>query len=180
MSNLVKTISTRINGEAKRLIKFLRFGRSDIQEKNQVLPYGFDSNPIKDLTALYISTEEIGNDIIVGYINTNQIANEGESRMFSTDSDGNLQIDIHIKNDGTIEFGDNSDNLVRFSELETAFNELRSDFNALVTAYTSHIHITTATVGATAVPGIISPTLATGTISTANMSGSKIVELKTS
>lgn len=174
-----KVISTRIVN-SKRLVKFLGIGRSDVQEKNEVGPFGIDSNPVKDMVAIMAPTSEIGKDVIIGYINTNQMAEVGETRLFSTDLDGVEQIFIHLKNDGNIEFGDNADNLVRFSKLKLEFDNLKNDFNSLVTAYNSHVHITTATVGATAVPGIISPTTSTGTPSTADISPSKIDELKCS
>lgn len=180
MSSIITVISTRIVDQSKRLIKVLKSGRDDIQEKNQILPYGFDSNPIKDVRGLYVETTEVGIEVIVGYVNTNQEVEPGESRIFSTNDAGDVQIFITLKKDGTIEFGDNADNLVRFSELQTAFNELKSDLNSLVTAYNSHIHITTATVGATPVPGIIAPTVSTGSPSTADISSAKIDELKCS
>lgn len=174
-----KVISSRLTG-SKRLIKFLGVGRNDVQEKPESMPYGIDSSPIKGMVAIMASTGEIGKDVIIGYINANQIADVGETRLFSTDADGVLKIAIHLKNDGTIEIGGDANNLVRFTELKSGFDQLKSDVNSLITAYNSHIHITTATVGATPVPGILSPTISTGTPTTASIDSSKIDELKCS
>lgn len=159
-------------------IKFLGSGKSDVQEKNQIAPFGIDSNPIKDMIAIYMPTSEIGREVVVGYINKNQIADIGEIRIHSTDADGNDSISLHLKNDGTAEFGGDSDFMVRYSALETAFNELKADFNSLVTKYNSHIH---PFVGlAAGVPGFTTPTTTTETPSTADITGAKIDEIKTS
>lgn len=155
-------------------------GTDDVQEKNEVSPFGVDSNPIKDMIAIYAPTSEIGSEVIIGYINKNQIADIGEMRIFSTDADGVEKISIHLRNTGQAEIGGTGDNLVRFNKLNDSFEQLKSDFNNLVTLYNSHIHITTATVSATPVPGVISPTLSTGTPSAADMSLSKINELECS
>ena len=79
---------------------------------------------------------------------------------------------------GIIELNGNADFVTAFTDMQTAFNTLKTDLNNLITAYNSHIHITTATVGASATPGIISPTVAIGTPSTADMSGAKVDTVK--
>jgi hypothetical protein len=176
MINVTKTISTSIKN-AVRFVKFLRMGKSDVQECRQASPFGVDSAPISDMAAIYAKTGEVGKPVVIGYINKNQIADVGENRLFSTDSDGNVVFYIHMKNDGTAEIGGDSDNMVRYSELESAFNELRSDLNSLITAYNTHAH---PYVGlAVTVPGVTSPTSATGTPSTADITPAKINEIKT-
>ena len=84
-----------------------------------------------------------------------------------------------MKDDSTMEIGGSSDNMVRYSELQSAYNQLKSDFDNLVNSYNTHIHVTTATVGATAVPGVLLPTTATETPSSGDISGAKIEEIKT-
>ena len=120
-----------------------------------------------------------GQGFVVGYFNANQKAEVGEFRTFATDADGVEQFYTWMKSNGTMEIGGSVDNLVRYSELETAFNQLKQDFDSLVTAYNSHIHITSATVGPTPVPGVIAPTTSTGQPSSADITMSKIEEIKT-
>ncbi len=170
---IVKVISTRILSN-KRLVKFLRMGKSDVQENYQVAPFGFDSNPVKDMIAVYSKTDELGKSVIIGYIDKNQLADVGESRMYSTDADGLLKFFLHLKNNGTAEFGGDADFMVRFSGLETAFNELKSDLNNLVTTFNTHVHP-----GVTSGPSSTSPTPTPGTQSTADISPAKIEEIKT-
>lgn len=180
MLSIVKVFSTEFDKAKRRIVKFLKLGKEDVQTSIEASPFGVDSNPHANLRAIYAPTGVKGKTVIIGYINTDQVAEVGEHRMFSTDTDGNLIFEARMRNDGTFEIGGSVDNLIRFAKMQAAFNELRGDLNALITAYNSHIHITTATVGATAVPGIITPTVATGTPSAADMSDAKIEELKTS
>ena len=176
--NVTKVISTVVE-KGIRLVKVLRYGDDDIQEKAQITAFGIDSHPVKDMSAIYARTAVRGDEVIIGYLNTNAIAELGETRIFSTDSDGAEVFALHLKNDGSAEFGGDSRHMVRYEEMETAFNQLKSDFNALVTAYNSHVHITTATVGPSPVPGIISPTASASSPSSADISGAKINEIRT-
>jgi hypothetical protein len=176
--NLVKVISTKIE-EGLRLIKFLRYGLNDVQECNNAAPFGDDSNAPKDFVAVYSSTGEMGSPVIIGYLNTNQIAGIGEKRIFSLKSNGSLSQYIWLKNDGKMEIGGDSDNLVRYSKLETAFNQLKSDHDALAQKWSAFT--------ASYVPGSPSsvglpPTLAGQNVnpSTANIGPAKIDEIFTS
>jgi len=174
--NLTKVISTRIQS-ARRLVKFLRYGRSDVQECAESMPFGIDSNPVKDMIAVYAPTGEDGKNVIIGYINKQQLADVGETRLFSTDTNGELKFFVHLKNDGTLEVGGDIDNMVRYSELESAFNELKADFNALVQDYNAHTHPFTGVGPGN--PGTTLVTTATGTPSSADITGAKIDEIKT-
>lgn len=171
--NIVKIISSRIV-DSKRLVKFLRLGKNDVQESHQASPFGIDSNPISGLVAVYAPTMENGKPVVIGYINKNQIAGIGETRIFSTDDQNTLKTYIHLLNDGTMEIGGNSKNMVRFQELETGFNQLKSDFNALVTLFNTHVHA-----GVTTGPASSAVTPTPGTSSAADISGAKIDEIRT-
>ena len=178
MMNIVKILSTKITN-GKRLAKFLRMGLNDVQENNIAQPHGIDANPVKDMTAIYAQTSVKGESVIIGYINQNQLADIGELRLFSTDNSNAVQAVIFMRNNGDIEINGDADNMVRFSELKTAYDQLKGDFNAFVSIYNSHIHVTTATIGATPTPGVISPTVSTGTPSTATVDAAKIDNVKT-
>jgi hypothetical protein len=174
--NFVKVTASRI-ANGKILPKFLRMGKSDVRECKQSTPYGFESNPVKDTIAVYSTTDVIGDDVVIGYIPKEALTEIGESRVFSTDENGNLQVYIHLKKNGDIHFGGDSGNLTRYQELETAFNELKSDFNSLVNAFNTHTHPTAAT-GPPSVPTPV-PTVIPVNPSTADITGAKIDEFKT-
>lgn len=170
----MKTISTELDSINRRVVKFLRFGRSDVQTSLQASSPGVDANPIKDMVAVYASTEEKGKTVIVGYINKNQIADVGEHRIFSTDANGNVQMFLHLKNDGTAEFGGATDFMVRFNELQTGFDELVNDHNNLVQTFNTHVHP-----GVTSGAASTSPPPTPEIPSAADISASKIDEIKT-
>jgi len=174
--NLVKIISAELDSLKSRVVKFLRLGLNDVQTSVQINPYGVDANPIADMIALYSPTEEKGKTVIIGYINVNQIAAPGEHRIFSTDADGNVVMALHLKNDGTAEFGGNNDFMVRYSALETAFNELKADHNSLASKWSTFAAAYVA--GGPSVQGL-PPTASSEAASTADISGAKIDEIKT-
>lgn len=176
MNKIVKVISSIIT-EGRIKVKFLGSGKKDIQEKDQVSPFGIDSSPIKDMIAVYSVTSEIGNEVIVGYIQKNQISDIGETRLFSTNSEGTEQISLHLKNDGTAEFGGDSDFMVRFSVLQSEYNELRDSHNSLVNKWNAfalaYVPGSPSTIG-------LPPTASTASTSSGDISGAKIEEIKTS
>ncbi len=68
----------------------------------------------------------------------------GGEKLYSISS-GSIQAFINIKNDGIIEINGNSDFAVRFNALQTAFDQLKSDFNA-------HTHASVTSLGTPTVP----------------------------
>lgn len=169
---LVTIISTVVES-GLRIVKFFHLGKN-VKTSVQAAPWGVDAHPVKDAIAVYAETGVKGKAVIIGYLNVNALAAVGEHRLFSTDADGAVQFYIHLKNDGTAEIGGNADNMVRYSELETAFNELKQDFNTHVQNYNTHVHP-----GVTAGPGSTAVTPAVSTPSQADISGAKIDEIKT-
>lgn len=176
--NIVRILSTRFDDSKRLISKFLRNGKDDVAESFTAEPFGLDSNPIKDIRAVFSKTESTADSVIIGFINEKKKTKTGESRLFSTDENGELKIFVHLKNDGTIEFGGDVGNLTRFQELETAFNKLKDDHNALVQKWNAFV--TAYVPGSPAAVGL-PPTLAGSNVqpSTADMSGAKIDEFKT-
>lgn len=154
---LVRVISAILDSASRRIVKVRVLG-SDTQTGLEALPYGTDSNPIKDMVAVYAPTLQKGKTVVIGYINKNQLAAIGEHRIYSTDEQGNLKFSIWLKNDGTCEIGGTVGHLTRFEQLEIGFNKFVLDFN-------NHVH------SGNGVPPLV-PT-------TAEISTAKINELKT-
>ena len=175
MLNITKVISTSFDDLQRRFIKVLRKGKSDVQTPIEASPFGIDSNPIKDMIAVYGQTEEKGKTVIIGYIDKNKLAASGETRLYSIDNNGNLKTYVWLKNDGTMEIGGNTKHMVRYEELQTAFNQLKQDLNTFITIFNSHTH-TGVTIGG----GSTSTTTTPGTSSSADISPAKIDNIKTS
>ena len=177
MNKIVKVISSKTDDQDRRLVKSLGWGDDDVQENITASSFGDDSHPVKDMIAIYSDTTDIGEPVIIGYVNKDQISKVGEKRIFSTDADGVLSFALHLKNDGTAEFGGDADFMVRYNELETGFNALKSDLNTFISTFNAHVH---PFVGlAVGVPGITTPTTTAGSPSSADISGEKINEIKT-
>lgn len=94
--------STSFNNAKQRLIKFIGWCKNDVKNPPECMPYGVDSNPIKNIVAIYIQNPS-GQLVVVGYLNVNQMADTGEFRTYATDSDGNLKGSIWLKNTGEID-----------------------------------------------------------------------------
>lgn len=191
-----KVNDSRIVTGVKRLIKFLGLGSKDVQEVRQLSPFGIDSSPIKDMVAVYSETSIKGESVVLGYFNKSLLADKGDFRTYSMDDNGTVKFYIWQKKNGTCEIGGNVDNMVRYSKLEQAFNQLRSDHNGLVTkhntlvaevnvlgaSYVAHQHTSTS-VGTPTTPGTPPATYTVSTQieipSIANISPAKINEIKT-
>lgn len=171
MVQFTKFLSSEIDDDNERVIKVLRLGKDDVQTASESMPFGIDSNPVKDLVAVYAKSSANGENVIIGYLNQNQQAEVGEIRIYSTDVDGVEKTYLYLKNDGTVEIAGDADNMVRFSKLKEGFDQLKSDFNNLISTFNSHMHPET---GATTGP----PTTP-GSSSSASIDDSKIDEIKT-
>ena len=175
--NLVKTISTKIDSLNRRIIKFLRYGKDDIQTSFESYPFGIDSNPVKDLIAIYSPTNEKGKTVILGYLNKNQLAKVGENRLYSTDEDGNEVFYVYLKNNGEAEIGGNSDNMVRYSPLKDEYDKTKDVLDSILNILTG-APINEPGNGA---PSALQAALSAALVgkSTGDISGSKIDEIKT-
>ena len=108
--------------------------------------------------AIFAEAAMKGDQVIIGYVNKNAIAEVGGLRLFSTNSAGAEQFYVYLRASNNLELGGDARHLARFEELETAFNELKS-------AYNSHTHLSTATG---------TPTSTTSAASSADISACKI------
>ena len=133
MTRIGKFISSAIVS-GRRRIKVIVEGKDDVRKQFEAMPFGEDSIPLKDTRAIVVETGEKGKQVVVGYINVNQIESlgPGEKRIYSLQPNGDLSQYIHLKSDQTMEIGGNSDFMVRFNELKTAFDQLKDDHNELL------------------------------------------------
>ncbi len=155
---ITTTLSTAADSLGRLIQKVRRLGKSDIQTAPVCAPYGIDSNAIADMIAVYADSSMKGDSVIIGYINKNALAEVGGLRLFSTNSAGAEQFYVYLRASNNLELGGDQRHLARFEELETAFNELKADYNA-------HQHLSTATGTPTSAPVV--PTAA-------DISGAKI------
>ncbi len=132
---------TRVKQAAKAFIKVLRYGKNDVQTALPAMPWGIDSKPVKNELAIYAKTGNNAEPVIIGYIKNFEGA-EGETRIYATDTDGNDVFDIKLKGDGTCEIGGDSDNMVRYSDLNNELQSFVSNLNTQLSSALSGIPYT--------------------------------------
>lgn len=159
MIAVFKVVSTIISdfGQSKgvRVIKGIVMGKLDVKELKQTAPFGIDSNPTNDKRGIFVSTTTLGKYYSVGVINTNCKAEVGETRIFSTDINGNFKTEIRVRNTGVIEIGGDQNNAVKYNELKSDLDALKATVNANATTFNAHVHILTLTAGTgTAAPSV--------------------------
>lgn len=144
-----------------------------VQDKvERIQNFGFTSRPPADseAIALYLQGNRDHGVVIACDSGASRITGieSGDSVMYSAHGDK-----IHMKKRG-IFFNDGTDYAVAYEDLKTAFDQLRTDHDALVASHNSHVHVTTATIGAAPTVGAISPTVSPAQTSTADMTPSRV------
>jgi hypothetical protein len=189
MIGVAKVISTSFD-EFKRLIVKVLYrgkitdGRGDVRTPIEASPFGIDSNPTEKKVAIYIQPTQ-GQYYTIGYLNTNRLAETGETRFFSTDNEGALKAYVWLKKDGILELNGKDNFAVKFNQLKTEFNKLKSDFNDLVDVVNSNstlIGTHTHPYYNVAVPATTSPWGTSGQMgapNTSNIDTAKNIKIKT-
>lgn len=165
MLNFVKVDSFSIDSLSKRIVKFLRLGKKDVQTSYEVSPYGIDAAPVKDMIAIYAPTGEQGKTVLLGYVNRKQLATAGELHLYSTDSNGTEKFRIKLRGNGTVEVGGDAHNAVRYTPLNTEL----SNFKTQIQAELAKIQTGITMGGGSYTPGTL----------TLDISNAKIDEIKT-
>lgn len=124
--------------DGERIIKVDEFG---LKTADESAPFGIDSQPLKNMIAIYANTSNDSDKVILGYINKHQLSKikEGENRIFSLKEDGSLSTEIYLKNDGKIELNGKEDNAVRYLALNNALQEQNAALNQELTKIVASI-----------------------------------------
>ncbi len=165
----VNIISSEFDKLKRRVVKFWRFGKDDVNTSMEVSPFGIDSNPLKGMAGIYAETAKNGETVLIGYINQDQLAAIGETRIFSKDANGQVKAFVWAKNDGILLLNGDANFAVKFNELKAGFDQLKVDLNDLIVKYNTHGH-----------PAINSPTALVDVPSTASIDSAKNDNIKTS
>ena len=117
-------------------------GGGAISTKEHYSAPGDDSFPLLTDTAVSVPVPGSGKEAVVGYLDplNEAEAESGEKRIYSRQEDGTIVADVFLKKDGVVHINGSDDFAVAYNDLLTAFNQLKDDFNALVTAYNQHNH----------------------------------------
>lgn len=140
----------------KRILKIEGLGGT-AATATESMPFGFDGNPIADMIAIHSTTSNNSENVIIGYINKNQLAEVGESRMFSLDSNAALKAFVWCKSDGTIQLNGSDHFAVRFDPLKQSLDNQ----NTLINAELVKIQTAIGTLGGAYIPATVSTDIAT-------------------
>lgn len=132
----IAKVSSSFKEGVYRIFKVFQFGAKTADECS---PFGFDGNPIEGMDAIFSETSAGGEPVIVGYIQTQRLANPGECRLYALNKDEQLSTYIWLRKDGTIEFGGNDEHLVKYSDLEKAMLKLKTDLATELSAISAGI-----------------------------------------
>ncbi|APZ82884.1 hypothetical protein [Flavobacterium phage FL-1] len=102
--------------QGKRIIKVLTMGGAATAK--EVAPFGIDSQPPPDMSAIYSETANKDEAVLLGYINKSQLAGPGEVRAYAVDGSGNVVSFLWLKNDGNLRLNGDQYNSVRFAPLD--------------------------------------------------------------
>jgi hypothetical protein len=127
MVTLAKVRDTFIE-KGKLIIKSLTLKGATTAK--QVTPFGIDSNPLDNWTAIYADTTNAGEAVILGYINKNYITEKGEIRIYSIGDDQAVKAHAYARKDGVLELNGDDFSAVRYQNLKTQIDILQSQINS--------------------------------------------------
>jgi hypothetical protein len=180
--NSIGTYISSVVEKGFRRLKFRRFGRDDIMTAYLGTSFGEDYIPSSGKVVQIGTTNSNENVIICTVRKADETLNVGDKVIYSTDADGNVKTRIYLRNDGTVEvkgdtvvFQDGEDFAVRYSKLQSEFDELKERFNSLVSTWntfaTAYVPGSPSTLGTP-------PTASTATQSSADITQAKIDKIK--
>jgi hypothetical protein len=137
MISLARFKSAIIEG-GKRILKVEQFGAKTAKE---CYPFGFDSMPPENWTAIYADTANKDESVIIGYINKNQLAEAGGSRMYALGSFGEVVGFVRCGANGITELNGSAFSSVRFESLKIAIDNndtlINTELAKIATAITA-------------------------------------------
>lgn len=131
--NVIATITQITITSGKRILQFIGMGKIPYTG-SEYMPYGIDSAPIEGTPALYADTSNRDVRVISGYKNQHQKALPGEFRCYATDADGNVTIDLYMRNDGSMEIGGNANHMTQWEALNQGLATYFANQNTAIEA----------------------------------------------
>lgn len=112
-----------------RLLQVELSNESDVQTVQYMPMSGDDSPPQNGDTVVVL---DIGSAFLVAVGVQGSVVpsmQSGEKKLFSRDGAGDIAAFVNFLTGGNLELNGNTYSAVRFAELQTAFNQLKSDFD---------------------------------------------------
>lgn len=125
----------RDSGNIRLLLQVQITDSDDVQTVEYMAASGEDSSPPDGSKVLILGIGSAYKIAIAADDNIEPSMLEGEKKLYSIDA-GVIAAFINFLQSGIIEINGNADFLVRYNALETAFNQLKSDFDTHGHLYT--------------------------------------------
>lgn len=111
----------------------------DIQTVEYMTHAGDDTIPPNESRVTILEIGEAWKIAIASNDGIKSTMKAGEKQLYSS-ADGIIKAFIKFLKDKNIEINGKNDNAVRFKELESVINEIKTDHNLLNTAFIAHVH----------------------------------------
>lgn len=128
MNALSKFRSSSIE-KGKRILKMLGIG-GDVFTAKEAMPFGWDSQPTGNVSAVYCTTTNLGDRFVLGYVNNIQEAAAGESRHYAVDGSGAVVSYVWTKANGNTEINGNQYSATRYQSLEQQLQSFITQVNS--------------------------------------------------
>ena len=159
----------RDSGNDRLLLQVQITDADDVHTVEYMSPPGEDSNPPDGAKVLIIDVGRAYKIAIAADDNVSPSMAAGEKKLYSI-SDGAIAAFINFLESGIIEINGNNDFAVRYNELKSAFDEMKTDLNNFITVFNTHTQVVSGSVAAAPA--------GQATASTADISGAKVEEVK--
>lgn len=117
----------------KRLFKLLTMGGA--MTAKECLPFGIDGFPLENMTAVYSNTSNASERVVIGYVNAQQLAAQGEVRMYSITPSKPDEVAAYVwcKADATVNLNGSTFTAVRYENLNTGLQAAVTALNGELT-----------------------------------------------
>ena len=128
MGIIVRIIRTLIEDNIREIV--IEEYQGLTKKMRQVSPAGIDSNPLpEDQGAGFCVGDTTGKSVSVGVYCENNIAENGELRLFARDDSAVEKTFVYLKKDGTLELNGSADFAVSWTDLNTQMQLLITAIN---------------------------------------------------
>lgn len=136
--------------------------------------HGEASRPVAGTRALRVSLGKL--NFVIAAFNSwiEPPTNPGETKLYSTDEDGVEKATHYLDKDGKHTFNNGTNHAAQYEALQTAFNQLKADFNDFINnKFNTHVHG-----GVSGGSSSTSTATPTGSASAADITPAKVEEIR--
>lgn len=131
-------IDTNMDGEDNvRILKCEVSSADDVQNIEQICQNGEQTNPLDDATVIILEITKSWKIAVAvkDLVEPDATLARGEKIIYSLDSSNVIQASVRFKNDGTLVLNEGTDWAVQFTALKSAFDQLKSDLNSMISEW---------------------------------------------